>query len=806
VGSPQAEIVGWVLFPLAFAITCLGVGWLVASLLRLRVRGPLVIPIGLSASIVALMPGYALGADDRFAVPLLVVLTVAGFVTRRRDLRPALSDALAGPWSIAAVVVVVAYMAPALLSGGWTWTGYNFVNDTAVQFLLTDWLAGHGVSFHGTAHNTTLAVTNQYLQTHYPLGVHAHLATFQGLLGTPVAVLYQTYLGLLMAVTSLACYQLASRAGLGAWVAAVAAVLAPLAALTYQYGLQGNVKELATIAIVVTAAAVARELVEGRDTRGWALCLAVCLAALLEVFAAAGVPYVLALSGAAIAAALLAGPKPLRKRLFGLAVIAGIGVLALALPALVSIGTSLRTLNAGFASSAGAPPLGQLARQLPLAQAGGIWLAGDYRVPIVDSRTHAATTVGLVVVGLLLIAGIVWVIRRRESGPLILLGALVVTYVILAPRTTPYADGKMLAILSPGIVLVAVIGAWALWERVRVAGVAALGIVGVLVLASSAIAFHDTKLAPTDRMRDMADIGDRFSGRGLMLFNEYEEFAKYFMRDADINASTEAATPVAIQLRGGDGYQFQTYDLDEQKLPFVEEFGYIVLRRGPATSRPPANFRFVYENDSYAVWQRVAGATVLDHLSLASPAGSAGIPSCADVQRFARAAAPDEVLVAASAPASGTWNVVDSRTRPFSWPPDPERPGQAFMGSPGIASGTLTLPSAGRYVAWVKGTFGRPLKVRVDGRPMGQVEGTNTPGGWLAAGSRQLTAGRHAIEIRRDGGDLAPGDGSRSSVGPVTLLESGNGSLVRVAPAHADRLCGTPWDWIERVSETRSAP
>jgi hypothetical protein len=177
----------------------------------------------------------------------------------------------------------------------------------------------------------------------------------------------------------------------------------------------------------------------------------------------------------------------------------------------------------------------------------------------------------------------------------------------------------------------------------------------------------------------------------------------------------------------------------------------------------------------------------------------ATIPDCSAIRALARAARPGEALVAASAPPSATFNAPIALMRP-AWPPDGERPGLLFMSTPGRITGRITAPTAGRYVVWVQGSFGRPLEVRVDGHRVGQVQGTNTPRGWLAAGSIRLGSGGHNVQLVRSGGGLAPGDGARSSVGPVALMQPGEDKLVRVAPRDARRLCGHPWDWVERVS------
>ena len=42
-------------------------------------------------------------------------------------------------------------LAPVVASGRWTWTGYNFVNDTSVQLLLAQHLPAHGFDLPAAA-------------------------------------------------------------------------------------------------------------------------------------------------------------------------------------------------------------------------------------------------------------------------------------------------------------------------------------------------------------------------------------------------------------------------------------------------------------------------------------------------------------------------------------------------------------------------------------------------------------------------------------------------------------------------------
>ena len=69
---------------------------------------------------------------------------------------------------------------------------------------------------------------------------------------------------------------------------------------------------------------------------------------------------------------------------------------------------------------------------------------------------------------------------------------------------------------------------------------AALGI-----LASDLLAYSHDRVAPTARIEAIEQVGDHFAGQGLVLWNEFEEYAKYFARAAKISAPFEALTPAA---------------------------------------------------------------------------------------------------------------------------------------------------------------------------------------------------------------------------------------------------------------------
>jgi hypothetical protein len=284
-----------------------------------------------------------------------------------------------------------------------------------------------------------------------------------------------------------------------------------------------------------------------------------------------------------------------------------------------------------------------------------------------------------------------------------------------------------------------------------------------------------------------------------MLFPEFEEFAKYFMRDVRINASTEPFTVRTIELRRSEAAIGYSYDLDDQKLSYVESFPWIVLRRGPATGRPPANYRLAYENGSYAVWRREAAPEVLRHLALGRPQVSDDLPRCSAIRRFARGAPAGSRLVAAKVPERGFVDLPNATDRSRNWKRIRTIGGPLLeLFGPGRASGDAQL-KGGTYRVWVRGSFGRPVSVWIDGRQVGEVDGINTPRGWFSAARIELPAGVHKVEVSRSGGNLAPGDGAPSVLGPVILERTKPIRLVVVPRSSSGELCGGSYDWIEAV-------
>ena len=175
---------------------------------------------------------------------------------------------------------------------------------------------------------------------------------------------------------------------------------------------------------------------------------------------------------------------------------------------------------------------------------------------------------------------------------MVILGAMGLVTAVVYPRVSPYAQGKLLAIASPAVVLVALLAlALARGEVARRAlSVLATAVGAALVLAvvaSDLIAYGYDRVAPTTRMEAISQTGDHFAGQGLVLWNEFEEYAKYFAHAARISVPFEALTPQQVVLRSPVP-STATISTSTRLLSFVERYPIIVTRRSPAASRPPA--------------------------------------------------------------------------------------------------------------------------------------------------------------------------------------------------------------------------
>jgi hypothetical protein len=745
-------LLAWLAFPLLAGAICLGIGLLAERLAGARLEPALLAPLGYASAIAVLAPFFATGAGGTAGLLLLVALALAGVAAGRDGLAERLRP---GPAALAAAIVYVIFIAPIAFSGSVTFLGYNLLNDTAIHLALVDWIGDHGSRFIAQAPSSYGAAINDYIGVHYPLGSHELLAALRPVVGLDAARVYQPFLALSAALTAPSLFALLRRA-LPVRAAVAAAVIASSGQLVFSFALQGGIKELSFIACLAAAAALA--------AGGEVALMAIAAAALYGIYAVYALPWIVPL---ALAAIWIVRPS-LRRALVAVAVFA----VAIA----VEFADSIRYWRHGHDVITSGSELGPLAGPLKPLQAAGVWLNGDYRF----EPQHAWITYALAVA---VVALAVWgAIRaiRGERRLLLLVVPAVVAWALTAPASSPYIDAKLLTILSPALLLAAAYGL-AQIRAARPALVVAI-VLGVAILGSDALAYRVALVAPSDRLEELAQIDKRFAGRGPMLVNEYEEYTKHYMRRSRGSDPYEGWSAGRAQLTnpalpvGG-----HAYDLDQLRPAFVQRWHYIALRRSPAESRPPSNYRLVWSGRFYEVWRR-SGPPPLTHIALGrGPYDPTAPLACKRLPAHA---------VAALRPAP---QIVRLDT-PAALPPGWYRDGDALTTNKG-GTVSVTFPGRGPGHVWLRGSSFRDLGVSIDGRRIGTVRQLNGPNQWIDVGPVQLAPGEHKLELSRPTRALGPGDAQHDVIGPVAIVPAGRETLARGDALK--RACGAPADWVD---------
>jgi hypothetical protein len=252
--------------------------------------------------------------------------------------------------------------------------------------------------------------------------------------------------------------------------------------------------------------------------------------------------------------------------------------------------------------------------------------------------------------------------------------------------------------------------------------------------------------------------------------------------------------------RGGFLEKLQTADIDEFRLESVLVYRTLVLRRSPASSRPPSMYGKVWSCRYYDVWQRPeVPPTVAEHLSLGDSRRPGSRPRCDAVRRLARRAGPDGRL--ATVP-RGKPAVVElaGLPHPPTWLADGRNPGVLMPDGSGAVAASVRVDARGRYVPWLGGAFRGLVELWVDGRLVHERrQALSHAGQWEPLGTATLGKGIHRIELSYSVGGLHPGaKGEPFPFGPLALSSDGPDSAVRYIPARrASELCGRRLDWIE---------
>jgi hypothetical protein len=787
-------------YPCVLAVLCAGAGLLVDRISGSFLPVALLLPVG-AAALIAISQLTTYVSPAAPATPYALVLAAAaGWWLGWERVRGLARARRAHLWLLA--VPALGYLlalAPVLLAGRPTFSSFMALADSAVHMMGADYLMHHGQSYaHLDLRNSYGQFINGYYNNGYPSGADTLFGGSAFLLGRPLIWAFQPFNAFMLAMAVGPGWLLARRTGLGRAPAVLAALSVTLPALVYGYELIGSIKELTTVPMILTLGslvALHRSWLAGGARR--AIPFALVAAAGISALGVGFGPWVLAAVLAMLAVALgeLRGGAD-RRRLLGLACAGVVTGLLAALPTWVNLSGSLRVARA-IASTSNP---GNLHSPLRTIQVFGIWLRGSYKLAPVGASLTA--THALVVVALLAaVLGALHIIRARQYALAGWLALMLLTWLLVDEYVTTWAGAKTLMLTSPAVVLLCWAGVAALASpRRRPSRLAAALLAVVLlggVIASDAMQYHGSNLAPTARYEEMASLNPRFAGRGPTVITDFDEYALYELRDLDVGGPDFMYPPPA--LAGAAGSYGAPVELN--RVPPTALLGYplILTRRDPMLSRPPSAYSLRSQGAYYQVWARRPRApAAAAHVVLrGSPPAQ-----CASIRQLAQAAGASPArLIASEAPQLVAIPLLRS-PHPAGW--GRQRQG-LVMTRPGRLVAAFELPAAGRWNVWVQGQIMPAVELRLDGRKLasigGQLSGDSLVPDTVPPLAIALSAGRHRVSVTRGPSTLAPGDGGSAVLAAIFLTPAAyDSSALRAAPASAwHALCGRSYDWIELV-------
>jgi hypothetical protein len=784
-------LAAWVLFPALLLAVCLGVGLLLEELCGRRVPGALLAPLGMAGVTVVGLATTASATSADWTAPAVALLAVAGLavaVLRRRSLRP-------DPWALlVALGVFFVFAAPVVLSGDAGFAGYIKLDDTATWFAITDRLMEHGRDLSGLPPSSYEATLDFNLAGWYPVGAFVPFGAGAKLSGQELAWVFQPYLALLASFVALALWQLTARVrAVSEGMRAAAVFLAAQAATLFAYAMWGGIKELATAALLgLTAALAALAVEDDSPTARSLLPLATCTAALVGVLSFGAGPWLLGLLGTA--AALLAARRGWA------ALLAGGWRFAIWLVPLIAVGLIGHPLfpeSTKFLLSA-STDLGNLSGPVSPAHLLGVWPAHDFREPLALPFLSGAL---IALVCLAALGGAWAAFKDRDPGLLVALGGAAIGCALIAIFGSAWVAAKSYATASPFALLFAFVGLGFLARLgARAVAISIALLLGAGIVWSNALGYGGASLAPRAQLGELETIGKRFAGVEPALMTEYQPYGvRHFLRAMAPEGASELRRRQVELSDGSTLEKGETADIDRFSLPAVITYRALVLRRSPASSRPPGPYRLAWHGRFYDVWVKPTGALLpLDHLALGTEVDPAGVPSCSSVLSLAGEAGAGGSLLAARTGAPLALPIGDA-ARVGDLSPSPA--GSTYLEPKGGGEFALEVfvPGSGLREVWLGGSIRPSATLLIDEEAVGEVrQQLNTPGNYIDFGPVRLRRGSHVFAVRLGGADLHPGSaGSDGPLGPLSISRPESPALVRVSPSKARSLCGKRWDWIE---------
>jgi len=806
--SPTTLLAAWVLVPALVAAVAAGLGGGVAVVAGQRL-GALTLPAGFAALIALVTFGVEVQITGTVSVLLVLTLAIAGAIAwllRRRRRSGAEATRVAYPRTTryAAAGAGLTYalaMAPLVGTGRSGVLGYTLNNDTAVHLSAIELLRRHGTALI-PINLSSFDWVGTLTAGGYPLGSESPFLLGRVLSGVDVLHLWVPLTALAAAMTSLVAFDLL-RPYMAVPLAAIGGLVAASGYLPFSYLAQGGAKEV-LIAFTVYAS-VALFVRGARDGLTWrrGIPVGVGLGAALANLGLGSLAW-LGPTGLIAAAALLWRPGAAESRravLLGIVSAAVVGVL-LALPDLTVSAQFVRTSTRGLVDQ---NQVGNLLGPVPVKEAFNVWFGSDYRYPQPLDRT--VTYALIVLSAVLAAAGVIHALVRRRFGVPLAVLAGIFGVIIVTPRYAIYYDAKAYMALGPALAMATAVGVAAVFRTsIRNQGLA-LAAGALLVggaLWSDFWVYRGVSNSPGQRFEELATIDHRFAGRGPILVNERDDFDKYLLRHVRPFDSWGSWTPerglVETATYNPRLVTGHTPDFDDYVLRFVERFPLLLERRRPGGSRPPANFRVIYETVHYRVWRRT-GPAPRDHVGLGSRSvsGSARL-DCRQpaVRAFLHSVRQHRRTMTVAVPPPGLTVVVPALWTKFrTIAPGPAANLLVQLGGSAVFGPRV---SAGRYALFLRGSYGVGDSVVVDGRTTGATsDELSLYDAWQPVGRVDLPAGPvdgHVIGLGRR--SWYPGSRRANITGALAFqpLDAPT-RLVRLTSGRERAMCGRRVDWIE---------
>ena len=573
-----------------------------------------------------------------WTAPILMgalVIWAAMALRRRYDLHDAMV-----PATIAAVVALVVFTTPFVISSRWGLLGMGFNNDLGLHLAWSEYMrSGNGPE----------------PWTGYPLGPHAiavAAATF------PSTSLGQAFTGELLAIGILtAITAVGGLGGIGTARRALAAVLVAASYLGASYYAQGAFKETAE-ALFVLAFAMnlprLRELWEpGPDRARIIVPTVLLLTGILFAYSFVGLAWPIAIAGLwalsvpevrATLAPRLLWPK-LRRRV----TLAWAGGLAALIVLLLFVGPF--GFVEGFSDVAGSNTYGPVSP----VEAFGVWPAANYRLNAAGGASMPVLAAAIGIAAFLI--ALAWWLRRdeREHALPVALLACIVLYLLSIPASGDYSRAKALVIMAPLGMLVILRGLLAddgaraerreLADNRAPAGRrrdrrswvmrVARPVVAVVFCAgavySSFLALRDAPVAPPGHGSELIYFTETVEGKPT-LYAGQDRFAAYELLGADTSIpivefpDDDVLENPTKPFDTGDAYS--PIDFDSFTTQTLNNFRFVVTSSAAWNSGEPENWEEVGRTDSYVLWRRTGPPEVTKRRTLLENTNAAAPLNC----------------------------------------------------------------------------------------------------------------------------------------------------------------------------------